>query len=327
MLGSFGNEVVHDGHLKLSYTDTQNWPRHTAALPEYSFPAQVYTAAIFGDRLAGPAIEMATSAPVDQRGLWPTHWHATDSFRMSLRGELLMLPDSYKAGEFLFMEAGRYYNQGFGVDSPEGGWVYVLLADKRGLPGKNAKPEKSRDFVKAYIEASPPFMMVEERHDLVPGVHPKDSEGTPGIVTTIGQCKGGRLEGSFSDYESWTPSGDGVWLAGALLGDHVAGPLLLLSHTAPGAVATPAATFASEVARTAVRGSGWVGEDAFVLGDTRIQEAESRHELVVAGPDGLDEVIVFGDRRAILTEIDHSHSWMGSFASILNGLGVLTTTS
>jgi hypothetical protein len=259
---------------------------------------------------------MATSERADERGFWPTHWHATDSFRVSLRGELVVLPGTYGPGEFFFLEAGKYYNQGFSLDSPEGQWTCVFLADKRGLPGKRAKPDTTGDFVDAYVKASPGFMMMEERLDLVPEVHAKGSEGTPGLLTTLGPLKAGRLDGSFANYESWTPSGDGVWLAGALLGDQTAGPLLLLSHSG------------TEVARTVVRGSGVVGEQAHMLGDIRIQEAGLPHAAVVAGPDGLDEVIMLGDRRGVMPiDVDESHSWIRSFKSILGELGVLSTVS
>jgi hypothetical protein len=326
MLGSYGNEVVHDGHIDLSFSESDKWPRQTAALPDFQMPKQAYTGVVLGDPVVGPALELATSEPADERGFWPTHWHATDSFRVSLRGELVVLPGTYGPGEFFFLEAGKYYNQGFSLNSPEGQWTCVVLGDKRGLPGKRAKPDTTGDFVEAYVEASPGFSMIESHPELVPEVHPKGSEGTPGLVTTLGPLKGGRLDGSFADYQSWTPTGDGVWLAGALLADPTAGPVMLVSHTEPGAMAMPATTFATEVCRTVVRGSGTVGEDLLSWGAVRIQEAGSPHPAVVAGPDGLDEVIVLGDRRSAWpTDTDESHSWIRLFTSILGELGVLTS--
>src|SRR5690606_3215280 len=59
---------------------------------------------------------------------------------------------------------------------------------------------------------------------------------------------------------------------------------------------TPAMTFGSDVFRCVISGSHQRGGETVEMGDCRFQAAGVPWEAVVAGPDGLDEVIVVGDR-------------------------------
>jgi hypothetical protein len=86
------------------------------------------------------------------------------------------------------------------------------------------------------------------------------------------------------------------------MGVHDVGPVVLLQRTPPGVTATPAVTFGSDVFRCVIRGSYQRAGHTMQMGDT-LTRAEGRlWDEVVAGPDGLDEVIIVGDRRGALPE-------------------------
>ncbi len=85
---------------------------------------------------------------------------------------------------------------------------------------------------------------------------------------------------------------------GRVLGLPDLGPVVLLLRTPAAQVAAPACTFGTEGFRLVVGGSYTLDGQERTMGDMRFQAADTPWERVVAGPDGLDEVVILGDRRA-----------------------------
>jgi len=77
---------------------------------------------------------------------------------------------------------------------------------------------------------------------------------------------------------------------------------MVLARTRPGAVAAGAFRVDTEVFHMVVRGSASIGGAEQLAGDMRVQRPGSPLDTVVAGPEGVDELIVFGDRRGATPE-------------------------
>jgi hypothetical protein len=92
-------------------------------------------------------------------------------------------------------------------------------------------------------------------------------------------------------------------MAVSLLGAHDVGPVVIVQRTPPAAIATPAFTIGSDLFRCVIRGSSRRHGRQISMGDARFQAGGASWDEVVAGPDGLDEVIVVGDRRGRI-EVD-----------------------
>ena len=121
---------------------------------------------------------------------------------------------------------------------------------------------------------------------------------SPGAIrTTIGETSWGRMEGDFSESDQWPESVPGVRVLTALCGDVAAGPVLVLLQCEPGKPAHSAGTLQTEVFHSVVDGSCVVEGSIMKLGDAWLPGPGDQSE-VVAGPDGLSQLVVFGDRRA-----------------------------
>ncbi|HLG67099.1 MAG TPA: hypothetical protein VKV36_04420 [Acidimicrobiales bacterium] len=254
-----------------------------------------------GDPVVGPLVGLffdAPSTPEQLAGppdLTPAHSHPCDNFRVVMKGELWVGRERYHHGEFRLQRSGRPYGSDGDAPHPEGNWRVIFFADRRGHRVRPTNPElRAR-------AASPEAMAATRARfgELLPVILPDDDDGVDGLVTTIAKpfSKLGHIDGSFDEAAGWEPVGASVRLAASLMGAHDAGPVVLLQRTEPGAVATPACTFGSDVFRCVVSGSCRRGREDAVMGDTRFQAADVPWDEVVAGPEGLDEVIIVGDRR------------------------------
>jgi hypothetical protein len=59
------------------------------------------------------------------------------------------------------------------------------------------------------------------------------------------------------------------------------------------------------------------------MGDMRFQAADSPWEQVIAGPDGLDEVVILGDRRGASPTVPaeaNASAWARDVDALLDGL-------
>jgi hypothetical protein len=105
------------------------------------------------------------------------------------------------------------------------------------------------------------------------------------------------------------------------MGMHEDGPIVILQRTHPGAQATPALHWNSDVLRCVVGGSYNQGARLVQMGDCLVKSAGSQWDEVIAGPEGLDELIIAGDRRGGLAAKSTSGAeWVETITTTTQGL-------
>jgi hypothetical protein len=279
-----------------------------------------------GDRVAGPFLGLffdAPSTPEQLAGppdLAPAHSHSCDNFRICMKGELWVGQERYHHGEFRLQESGRPYGQDGDAPHEEGNWRIIFFADRRGHAVRPTNPELAERAREASKNAD------RSRYaDLLPAVLDFDDRGVVGMVTTIAtpRSKLGHIDGSFDDAERWESLGDSR-IAASLLGLPDLGPVVLLVRTPAGAVSAPACSFDTEGFRLVISGSYELDGRDRVMGDMRFQAANTAWERVVAGPDGLDEVVILGDRRGATPHVDDgdpaARAWADGLTEMLESL-------
>jgi hypothetical protein len=252
-----------------------------------------------GDAVAGPFLGLfydAPSTPEQLAGppdLAPAHSHSCDNFRICMKGELIVGQERYHHGEFRLQQSGRPYGQDGDAPHVDGNWRIIFFADRRGFMVRPTNPEIRKQYRAAAAGAQERF------GDLLPEMLDDDDGGVVGMVTnlTTPLSRLGHVDGSFRDAGTWGTLGASK-VAAALLGLPDLGPVVLLLRTPAAQVAAPACTFGTEGFRLVVGGSYTLGGQERTMGDMRFQAADTSWERVVAGPDGLDEVVILGDRRA-----------------------------
>jgi hypothetical protein len=276
-----------------------------------------------GDPVVGPLVGLffdAPSTPEQLAGppdLAPAHSHPCDNFRVVMKGELWVGQERYHHGEFRLQRTGRPYGRDGDAPHVEGNWRIIFFADRR---GHRVRPTNA-DLRAQY--ASPEAMARTRDHfgAVLPVVLPDSDDGVEGLVTTIDKpfSRLGHIDSSFDEADGWEPAGDGRSMAVTLMGLHDAGPVVILQRTAPGRQATPAFRFDCDVFRCVVRGSHTgAGSE---MGDMLLRAAGRRWDEVVAGPDGLDEVIILGDRRGAIAQVDADDSgWTRTLQRLVDGL-------
>ncbi len=280
-----------------------------------------------GDPVAGPLVGLffdAPSTPEQLAGppdLAPAHSHPCDNFRVVMKGELWVGPDRYHHGEFRLQRSGRPYGRDGDAPHVEGNWRIIFFADRRGHRVRPTNPElRAQSADPAAIART-----MEHFGDVLPVVLDDQDDGVNGLVTTIDKAfsKVGHIDGSFSEADGWEPVGGSGRMAVSLMGVHEVGPVVIVQRTPPGQVATPAATFGSDVFRCVIRGSYRRGGDTVEMGDCALQAGGRPWPAVVAGNDGLDEVIIVGDRRGAVPAMSGPGAgagWAGTLTSTLGRL-------
>ena len=117
----------------------------------------------------------------------------------------------------------------------------------------------------------------------------------------------------------WLRSGRIAAAAGAM-GDPDTGPIVLLTRVDGGGPAFGRFRLASDLVRLVVRGSCAIDGHAYVAGDMRAQIAGTPVGEAVAGPDGLDEVIVVADRRHLVPSATDDPEWADALTTVLADL-------
>lgn len=278
-----------------------------------------------GDPVAGPLIGLffdAPSTPEQLAGppdLTPAHSHPCDNFRIVMKGELWVGQERYHAGEFRLQRSGRPYGSDGDAPHPEGNWRVIVFCDRR---GHRVRPTNSE--MRARYRSPEALASLKSRFgDLLPEILDDTDDGVQGLVTTIERpfSKLGHIDGSFADSGSWRPIGDGSMAAVTLLSVHDVGPVVILQRTSAGHIATPPATFRSDVFRCVIAGSHRRAGATVEMGDVRFQPAGVPWEEVVAGPQGLDELIIVGNRQGARPDVEmDSHGWASSLGEILGEL-------
>ena len=93
-------------------------------------------------------------------------------------------------------------------------------------------------------------------------------------------------------------------MAAGLAGEPTCGPVLVFLDCAPGVEAVPARSIGSETIVAPVSGSIDAGGTTLAQGDVRVEEADVEHPALAAGPDGVQLVVLFADRRALRSALD-----------------------
>ena len=278
-----------------------------------------------GDPVCGPLVGLfydAPSTPDELAGppdLTPAHSHPCDNFRVVMRGELIVGQERYRPGEFRLQRTGRPYGRDGDAPHEEGNWRVIFFADRR---GHRVRP--TNQTLRAQYASPEAMARTKERFgDALPVLLPDEDDGVEGLVSTIGKpfSKLGHVDGSFDEANEWEPVGDGCRVAVSLMGAHDAGPVVILQRTPPGAAATPEVTFESDVFRCVIAGSAEWSDRRLLTGDTVLLEPGRTWEQVVAGPAGLDELIIIGDRRgAVTTSVDDRDRWGSTIDGLIGSL-------
>ncbi len=270
-----------DGHVDLNFEKRSGWAEDMGAtvLP-----------ILVGDEHCGPFVALSFVEPTDvQMPLSFAHAHSSDNWRISVRGTTNMGHDTYEQGQFRFHDGGVPYASDNYAWGPEGGYGIILFADRRGFAIRPVKAEIARKVVPAQ-EAAGAFLGIDLQ-DPCPGA--------PAIATTMGPTIRAHLDGGFDMSERWEAIGPGLRMAAGLAGEPTCGPVLVLVDAAAGTEVVPTRSIGSETIVAPVSGSIELAGTTLTQGDLRVEEAGIGHPAVVAGPDGAQLVVIFGDRRAL----------------------------
>ncbi len=114
-----------DGHVDATYNDRTGWSSDMGAtiLPM-----------LVGDEHCGPFIVLSYVEPTEeQMPLSFAHAHASDNWRISVRGTTNMGRDTYEQGQFRFHDGGVPYASDNFAWGPDGGYGIIMFADRRGF--------------------------------------------------------------------------------------------------------------------------------------------------------------------------------------------------
>lgn len=291
MLRTKGVPNTFDGFAEMSFRETYGW----YAFKEFGF---VFNLIKIGDEEAGPMFSMLNAVPGATMPASAAHAHASDSFRVALKGHVHMDPRAYDAGEFRFQEGWRVYPGHGAVIIDDGGmWEVVMLGDGRGQKARSAVKIEGPDVDNELLK------IIAADFDMIGDVMSDDpamGAGPSAIATTLAsRVRMGKLDGSYADTADWDEVAPGVRAALALIGDVEKGPVIICTDVEPNACAMPLSQFGTEVLRLVVAGSSKIGERSYAMGDLRIQNPDAQCEAVYAGEDGLKELIILGDRRRL----------------------------
>jgi hypothetical protein len=297
-------------YVDLSYRQAELWPAQVLGMAN--------TVLLIGDDQCGPAMALTALEPGTMSELGTAHCHGADNFRTPIRGSVMMGPETYKPGDFRFQDGWRIYPSDNNACGPEGGWGFIVMADRRGFRRRNTGGWKHGSGDPAEEIALQHYIskMFEFEGDLV-DADESVSPGPSAMATTLGHKTSGKLVGSFSDQESWRPVSAATRVAVALMGDPTCGPVLVLADTDPHRVAMAGSTFDTEVLHVVVSGSCSIDGRIYETGDLRLQIPGKPCGPICAGPDGLRELVVFGDRRHATPVAISGREWPSGIDAIV----------
>ncbi|MBB5138410.1 hypothetical protein HNP84_008164 [Thermocatellispora tengchongensis] len=294
MLQTFGEVIENGDHVGLSFRATDRWTvpedlRSSARTADTPFDS---TALLLGDAVRGPVLLFLAVQPGFTPPDAPAHGHASDNFRLSLRGVLPMGPESYGEGEFRFQRGWKPYPSDNYAHGPEGGWTVLCFADRRGMRVRHVSPDAPSHSAGDAKLAD----WLGVKGDLTSD-DPADTAGPSALATTLGVFRKPFLNGSYAESDEWPRVDETTRTVGALMGDPECGPVIIVSTTSAGGCASGGLTAGTEVFHLVVRGSCTIGGVDHVAGDMRVQRPGAHMGPIIAGPEGVDELIVLGDRR------------------------------
>src|SRR5262249_7577158 len=116
--------------------------------------------------------------------------------------------------------------------------------------------------------------------------------GAPAITTTMGSTVRAHLDGGFDTSDGWQEIAPGVRMAAGLAGERTCGPVLIFLDCDAGCEAVPNHSIGTEVIVAPVSGSIAAGGAVLQQGDVRVEESDVEHAALVAGPDGVQLVLI-----------------------------------
>ncbi len=278
--------VSVDGHVDATYTDRTGWSEDLGA---------TILGIMVGDDRCGPFIVLSYVEPTEeQMPLSFAHAHASDNWRISVRGTTNMGRDTYEQGQFRFHDGGVPYASDNFAWGPDGGYGIIMFADRRGFAIRPVKAEIA-ERVTPQQEAAGAFLGIDMR-DPCPGA--------PAIATTMGPTTRSHLDGGFDASDEWVEIAPGIRMAAGIAGEPACGPVLVFLDCAAGCDAVPARSIGSETIVAPVFGSVAAADATLIQGDVRVEERDVEHPALVAGPDGAQVVLIFADRRALRSVLD-----------------------
>lgn len=295
-----------DGHVDLDFRRPEAWG------PTQDGGGQGL-AIMCGDEHAGPFVYLSCFPPMeDEMPRSFAHAHASDNWRISVRGTTNMGTDAYADGQFRFHDGGVPYASDNFAWGPDGGFGIIMFADRRGFaiqPVKSSIAERLEPQQRAVGEILGIDMM-----DPCPGA--------PAIVTTFGPTARGHLNQGFETAADWDVLVPGVRLSAALMGEREVGPAMLLIDADQGSVALPERVVGTEVLAALVAGSVSTGEVELDQGSVRLDESGVSAPAMVAGDDGAQLVVIVADRRALVDAVDGGAmaGWSDALRGVLDSL-------
>ena len=275
-----------DGHVDFAYTDRARWIDDSGAT---ILPMMV------GDDQCGPFIVLSYVEPMnEQMPLSFAHAHASDNWRITIRGTTNMGRDTYAQGQFRFHDGGVPYASDNFAWGPEGGYGMIMFADRRGFAIRPVSAE-----IAARVTPE------QEAGGAALGIDMQDPcPGAPAIATTMGPTTRAHLDGGFDSCAEWDEIAPGVRMAVGIAGEPTSGPVLVFLDCAVGCEAVPARSVDTETVVAPVSGSIDAAGTTMAQGDVRLDEAGTDQPALIAGPDGAQLVTVFADRRALRSALD-----------------------
>lgn len=303
------------GFADVSFSASESW----LEIPTAQQPDRI-TFLLLGDEKVGPQLALIRSSPGSPAPA-PVHLHASDTLRIVLHGEYRVGRDRYGPGSFRFQAGWRAYS-GEDAKSAEGTWLLIVAGDRRGTRARLVDPELENSaenrLVREMQAALQRSLGVAE--DDWNSDDPCHTSGPSALQTTIGRvARSGKLQGSFTERSGWCATGPASTAAVGVLGDLVAGPVIVLSHTAARHVAMPRSRFGTELFRLVVAGSCEIDGRRYGTGDIRLQPGHEWCAPVIAGSQGLQELLVFGDRRRLDPAVD-GKGWPAELSGFVDGL-------
>lgn len=287
-----------DGFVDLSYENRAGWAEDLGA---------TVLGILVGDEHCGPFVALSYVAPrADQMPLSFAHAHASDNWRISVRGTTNMGRDAYAQGQWRFHDGGVPYASDNFAWGPDGGYGIIVFADRRGFAIEPVKAEVA-EKVAPQQEMTGKLLGIDMQ---------SPCPGAPAIATTMGRTERAHLDGGFDTSSSWDEIAPGVRVSVGIAGEPDAGPVLVFLDCAAGSEAVGARTLGSETLLAPVTGSVIAGDVTLAQGDVRLEEADAEQPALVAGTDGAQLVAVFADRRALRAGVD-SGAFAGPLASAL----------
>jgi hypothetical protein len=275
-----------DGHVDLSYSERSGWFNDMGAT---ILPVMI------GDDHCGPFVALSYVEPMEeQMPLSFAHAHASDNWRISVRGTTNMGRDTYAQGQFRFHDGGVPYASDNYAWGPDGGYGIIMFADRRGFAIRPVKASIAEKLGPQQAAAAAGL-----------GIDMQDPcPGAPAIATTMGLTEHAHLDGGFDAADEWNEIGTGVRMAAGLAGEPACGPVLLFLDCDAGCEALPSHSIDTEVIVAPVSGSVEAAGVVLEQGDVRVEEAGVDHPALVAGPDGVSLVVIVADRRALRAALD-----------------------